>query len=64
VGRGHDTCARCSGPSALRNPRPIEGECRVCKDRVCKRHLRWLEGWICTRCLRRARQAAAAARGA
>lgn len=60
MGRGRDTCARCSGPSALRNPRPIEGTCATCDDRVCKKHLTWAEGWRCTRCVRLAKKAAQA----
>jgi len=59
VGRGHDTCARCSGPSALRNPRPIEGTCAACNDRVCKRHLHWRDGWLCSRCHRQGKTAPA-----
>jgi hypothetical protein len=59
VGRGHDTCALCSGPKALRQPRPIEGTCETCGKRVCKKHLDWLNGWICKRCKRKAAVAAA-----
>jgi hypothetical protein len=58
VGRGRDTCARCSGPSALRNPRPIEGTCEACGERVCKRHLRWVSRWLCSKCARTAKTTA------
>lgn len=54
MGHGRDTCALCSGPKALRRPRPIEGTCGTCDERVCKRHLDWLGGWICKRCKRKA----------
>lgn len=57
MGHGRDTCALCSGPAALRRPRPIEGTCETCGERVCKRHLAWLDGWICSRCKRKRAQA-------
>lgn len=61
MGHGRDTCDLCSGPAALRRPRPIEGTCETCNSRVCGRHLAWLEGWICKRCLRQKNHQAQAA---
>lgn len=63
MGHGRDTCALCSGPSALRRPRAIEGTCETCGERVCGRHLAWQDGWICNRCKRKKAAAAAAPQG-
>jgi hypothetical protein len=55
MGRPANRCKRCGGPQRGRSGRTsdIVAYCTVCKEGVCTKHLRNLDGeYVCTKCIK------------